>query len=682
MVSNETSQYMGIVRLLQHFGWTWVGLFAIDDDSGEHFLQSLESLFSQNGICSAFTQRLPKEFRLDFIQKFLDIVSNINATFTDNKTTALVFYGHTLTNICLRTFLLMQETENKQNVSSRKVWITTTQTDFITISFQREWHLQVFEGAISFMRHLKEVIGFKEFLLLIRPYWKQGNSFLKHFWEQAFNCEFPNSKMMNEPCSGDERLESLPGTLFEMHMTAHSYSIYNAVYVVAHALRAFSSSRPDYRTRLGRNILGLQNIQPWQLHPFLQGTSFNNTVGETVSFNDNREAGGGFDIISIVTFPNNSFKRVKIGRVDHNRREGKEFIIDDRIIVWHKDFNQMVPASACNEPCQPGSQKRRKEGQKFCCYDCLPCADGKITKQKDMDHCSECPDDQHPSVNRNGCIPKRINFLSYEESLGIIFTSFAASLSVITVWVLGTFIKYKDTPMVKANNRGITYILLISLLLCFLSSLLFLGQPGKKTCFLQQPVFGFIFSVAVSCLLAKTSVVSLAFLATKPGGGISKWVDKRLAYYIVLFCSLIQASICIVWWATSPPFPDLDMHSLTEEIIMRCNEGSVIMFYFVLGYMGLLAMASFIVAFLARKLPDSFNEAKFITFSMLVFCSVWVTFFPTYLSATGKAMVAVEMFSILSSAAGLLGCIFFPKCYIIVLRPELNKKEQLIRRKN
>ncbi|XP_029441450.1 vomeronasal type-2 receptor 26-like [Rhinatrema bivittatum] len=560
------------------------------------------------------------------------------------------------------------------------IWVFSTGMRINPNLFTKEsWRL--LNGSIAFTGFTSNIDSFIDFLYHIGPSAYPWDTFTKLFWEKAFGCRWAGQNMTNMlakendiPCTGKEDLKTVDPELFQLNDLSYSYHAYLAIYAYAYALHNFLDGAKEDIFHIRNDI---QNMKSWQVLHYLRNVHFTTESEQEVYFDANGDVPTIFDIKNIQIYQDETSDLITVGRYDSREFPKDEITLNISAILWNQRFNQ-TPRSVCSESCPAGYRKSARLGQPSCCFDCIPCSSGEIANETDTTKCWKCPEDHRPNENRDKCLPKVIEFLSYQDTLGAALTSVAILLSLTSFLILTIFFWFKDTPLVKANNRGLSFLLLCTLMLCFLCSLIFIGFPVKLTCMIRQPAFGLIFTISISCILAKTVTVVIAFKAVNPHNHLRKWIGPKIPKLIIVFCSLIQLVICTYWIFSQPSFPENNTRSESGKIIVECNDGLTILFYCMLGYMGFLAIISFIVAFLARTLPDSFNEAKFITFSMLVFVSVWLSFIPAYLSTQGKYLVAVEIFAILSSGAGLLFLIFLPKCYIILIRPEMNTKDQLV----
>ncbi|XP_033487794.2 extracellular calcium-sensing receptor-like [Epinephelus lanceolatus] len=673
-IPSDAFQVRAMIQILKHFGWTWVGLLVSDDDYGLHVARSFQSDLAQSGGgCLAYLEVLPWDSESSELRRIVHLIKTSAAR-------VVMVFAHEIHMIQLMEEVVRQNVTGQQWIASEAL---TTATVLQTPDF-----MPYLSGTLGIAIRRGEIPGLREFLLQIRPDQNDndtfGNSMVRQFWEHTFKCRFAPLPGWVEaggaPCTGQEDLTNVETEFLDVSNLRPDYNVYKAVYALAYALNDMLHCVPGRGPFSGHSCATLQTLEPWQLVYYLQKVNFTTSFGDQVSFDENGDALPIYDIMNWLWLPDGRTKVQNVGEVKRLAFKGEELTINEDKIFWNFEFKE-PPQSVCSESCPPGARMARKKGEPECCFDCIPCSEGKISNKTDSMECNSCPEDFWSSTHRDHCVPKKTEFLSYHEPLGIFLTTASLLGTFVCAVVLAIFIYHRSTPLVRANNSELSFLLLVSLKLCFLCSLLFIGRPRLWTCQLRHAAFGISFVLCVSCILVKTMVVLAVFKASKPGGGAYlKWFGPMQQRGTVLVLTSIQAAICTAWLVSSSPVPHKNIQYHNDKIVYECLVGSTVGFAVLLGYIGLLAILSFLLAFLARNLPDNFNEAKLITFSMLIFCAVWVAFVPAYVNSPGKYADAVEVFAILASSFGLLVALFGPKCYTILLRPERNTKKAIIGR--
>ncbi|KAG9273403.1 extracellular calcium-sensing receptor-like [Astyanax mexicanus] len=661
-VPSDAFQAKAMARLLRLMKWSWVGVISGDDAYGKSGVQLLLQELKDSGVCVEYIEVIPKSFAEIRIRRIVERIQSSSAM-------VVVSFA-----ISPDMEVLLKEVV-RQNVTDRQ-WIATEA--WSTSSQHSALSANCLAGTLGFALRRVDIQGLGFYLTQLSPDPQHLNDpLVQSVWEELFGCRFGEETQSGPPrpmCTGLEKVEEQGEVYSDIN-----YNVYKAVYAIANAIHDMLACQPGKGPFENGECPDINPVRPKQLVHYLKTVKFTTPQGELVYFDENGDPSASYDIINWHMGAEGKVEFVQVGQFDAARGPKQDFQMDFGKVVWGGGWNNEVPVSVCSESCPPGSRKAVQKGKPICCYDCIPCAKGEISNATDSTECTKCPDRFWSNTDRTECIPMSEEFLSFQDDMGIILAALSVAGAVLTTSVLGAFIRHRDTPLVRANNSELSFLLLVSLTLCFLCALAFIGRPAPWSCMLRHTLFGISFVVCLACVLSKTVVVLVAFRATLPGSNLMKYFGPLQQRAGIFFCTMVQVGICVLWLALAPPLPtETAGGELGARIVLLCAVGSVVGFSLVLGYIGLLASVCFLLAFFARKLPDTFNEAKFITFSMLIFCAVWITFVPAYVSSPGKYTVAVEVFAILASSYGLLLCIFAPKCYIILLRPERNTKKNMM----
>ncbi|XP_049339646.1 extracellular calcium-sensing receptor-like [Astyanax mexicanus] len=661
-IPSDYHQAKALAFLVKRFGWTWIGALQSDNDYGRNGITAFTKEVETLGVCIAFVGTILRTYPKS---KILEVVEMIKQS-SVKVILAFVPEGD--------LYPLMQEVL-KQNITgiqwiASEAWVTADRPSTPEM-------FKSFGGTIGFVVRKMAMLKLGPVLRDISPYQELNSSFVSDFWETMVGCK-PLSSVNILPnrtkiCTGNEKV-NYTNKFFDVTQLRIAYNVYQGVYAIAHALhRVVFCEMPG--SNVSRKCLNVSAITPKLVSEQLKDVHFVDQFGEEVYFDKNGDPPASYELINW-QLREGAVQHIPVGYFSTSANGKYDLVIYEDKIVWNK--GNVTPKAVCSEICPHGTRKAQIKGLPFCCFDCIPCADGSISNTTGAADCMSCPIEYWSNERKDSCIMKVTEFLSYTETMGIVLVALSLFGACLTFSTLVVFIHFRETPIVKANNSELSLLLLVSLILCFLCPLTFIGEPTVWSCMLRHTTFGITFALCISCVLGKTIVVVTAFRATLPGNNMAAKFGPAQQRGIVCSCTVIQVVICILWLKISPPFPNKLFEQSNKKIILECNTGSDAAFYSVLGYISLLAVICLVLAFLARKLPDNFNEAKVITFSMLIFCAVWITFIPAYISSPGKYTVAVEIFAILSSAFGLLFCIFMPKCYIILIKPERNTKKHMM----
>lgn len=199
-----------------------------------------------------------------------------------------------------------------------------------------------------------------------------------------------------------------------------------------------------------------------------------------------------------------------------------------------------------------------------------------------------------------------------------------------TVFVIVLFTMFNNTPVVMASGRELSYMLLSGCVVCYVMTFVLLATPSTVSCGAQRFGVGFGFSIVYSSLLIKTNRISRIFESARRSAKRPPFISPKSQ--IVMTCVLIAMQVLFtsVWLLVEHPGTRLHHPDSREPvIILKCSSDDI-SFLVSLVYNILLIIICTVYAVKTRKIPENFNESKFIGFAMYTTCIIWLAFVPIY----------------------------------------------------
>ncbi len=133
-----------------------------------------------------------------------------------------------------------------------------------------------------------------------------------------------------------------------------------------------------------------------------------------------------------------------------------------------------------------------------------------------------------------------------------------------------------------------------------------------------------------------------------------------------LFFRFSQVTFLVVTMYLVPPEARMQMPVRTERLVeLSCYLPLQALLLPILYNIAIIALCA-VHGFTTRKLPENFNESRYICISVLTTAFLWVVFLPAYFTAFYTYhQASILAFCLIVNATVTLLCLFAPKIYAI-----------------
>ena len=632
-VSPDNNQALFIVDIAKYFGWEYISLLACDDNYGRVGVQELIPRLKDANICLAIYELFDVNGDTsNLTKKALEMVKN------ESDATVTVLW-------CLRTDALKVLKMAEDMQIHHRTWIATeaygNAQDLLEID------PNVIQGLFGITLRRSRYPGLLDHFKAITP--DNSPKWLHQYWENHYNCRL-NDSDGSWICSNSSNRYK---TLLEEDQHAN---VINSVYSIANALHTYIQKTGD------------RSPTPRKLLPYVKNVHFKNKMNTTISFTQEgnpklaRYAMVNIQLVSQTL----RFKTVALWDSKHR---GIEMVNSSEIQFANNSAT--TPRSSCTQICSKGF-KRIRFGNKPCCWGCVRCPDN--TYQSNQT-CIPCTSQQISNKDRTACLDAIRSWIKPQENLGKIVIALMVLSYTIIFSTLVIFIRYRDTPIVKSSNRGLSSLQIFSMLGQLALPILLMQE--NHYCVFNLFAFTFFNTITVSVTFTKADRLLRVFEQSKSGilAKHSTTQGNLVQYLTVAFLTIIGMAVCQIMMTVKPIKPETQQQD-GILVLAQCGGSFETIIFVIIVYLILIALVCTVYAFKARKLPKFYRETRYTGFAMFTFLLICLMTAPIYFSQTTwlGQMVSGCILSILLTMAIFL-ILYLPKCHIIIFKSQENTRE-------